>query len=94
MWGFQEILAPRTSESENNTIEIKEVPPEAVESMLKYIYNGEVPEDPDKLIPNQINLAEIYLLDHLNDACVKSLIYKLEVSSSTSTFNSRQIQLK
>jgi len=83
---FKNMLAPHTSESENNTIEIKEVPPEAVESMLKYIYNGEVLEDPVKLTPDLLNAAEMYLLDHLKEACVKSLIENLEVSSCISTF--------
>ena len=80
------MLAPITVESETNTIKVMDVPAEAVESMLKYIYNGEVPDDPDKLTIDLLNAAEMYLLDFLKDACLKSLIERLEVSSCVSTF--------
>ena len=63
-------------ESEANTNEVKEVPAEAAESMLNYIYSGKVP----------ILLKCTYLLDHLKESCVKSLIERLEVSSCISTF--------
>ena len=35
---FKNMLAPNTLESESSTIEVKEVPTEAVGNMLKYIY--------------------------------------------------------
>ena len=80
------MLAPNTLESELNTIEVKEAPAEAVASMLKYIYSGEVPVDPEKLTPDLLNLAEMYLLDRLKEACLKSLIERLDVASCISTF--------
>jgi len=83
---FKNMLAPHTLESESDTIEVKEVPAEAVKSMLNYIYSGKVPEDPAKLTLDLLNVAEMYLLDHLKEACVKSLIERLEVSSCISTF--------
>jgi len=83
---FKNMLAPHTLESELNTIEVREVPAEAVESMLNYIYSGKVPEDPAKLTLDLLNIAEMYLLDHLKEACLKCLVDRLEVSSCISTF--------
>jgi len=83
---FKNMLSPNTLESESNTIEVKEVTPEAVESMLKFIYTGEVPDDPEKLTIDLLNITEMYLLDHLKEACLTSLVEKLEVSSCITTF--------
>jgi len=83
---FKNMLAPNTAESESNSIELKDIPAEAVRSMLKYIYNGEVPDDPENLTLDLLNLSEMYLLDHLKKACLDSLIDRLEVSSCISTF--------
>ena len=44
-------------ESEANTNEVKEVPAEAAESMLNYIYSGKVSEDPNKLTLDLLNIA-------------------------------------
>ena len=83
---FKNTLAPNTIESESSTIKVKEVPSEAVESMLKYIYSGEIPDDRELLTLDLLNIAEMYLLDHLKEACVKSLVERLEVSTCISTF--------
>ena len=83
---FKNMLAPNTIESESSTIEVKEVPAVAVESMLKYIYTGEVPDDPEKLTLDLLNLADMYLLDHLKENCLKSLMERLDVVSCISTF--------
>ena len=83
---YKNMLGPNTLESESNTIEVREVPAEAVESMLKFIYSGEIPDGPEMLTLDLLNLAEMYLLDHLKEACLKSLIESLEVSSCISTF--------
>ena len=80
------MLAHNTIESELNTIEVKEVPAEAVETVLKYIYTWEVPEDPAKLTFDLLQIAEMYLLDDLKEACWKSLVDRLEVPSCISTF--------
>ena len=66
---FKTMLGPNTLERESNTIEVKEAPAEAVESTLKYIYNGEIPDDPELLSFDLLNLAEMYLLSHLKEAC-------------------------
>ena len=83
---FKNMLTPNTLESELNTIEVKGAPAEAVASMLKYIYKGEVSNDPEQLSVDLLNLAEIYLLDGLKEVCLKSLVDRLDVSSCISTF--------
>jgi len=83
---FKNMLAPNTLESELNTIEVKEAPAEAVASMLKYIYHEKVPDNPKKLTLDLLNLAAMYLLDPLTEACLKSLIERLDVVSCISTF--------
>ena len=83
---FKNMLAPNTLECELNTIEVKEAPAKAVASMLKYIYKGEVCDDPEQLSVDLLNLAEMYLLDSLKEACLKSLMDRLDVSSCISTF--------
>ena len=83
---FKNMLAPNTLDSESNTIEVKEVTAGAVGNMLQYIYAGEVPNDPEKLSIDLLNIAEMYLLDHLKEACLRSLVEHLEVSSCITTF--------
>jgi len=83
---FKNMLAPNTLESESNSIEVKEVTAEAVESMLRFIYTGEVPDDPEKLTIDLLNIAEMYLLGHLKESCLRSLVEKLEVSTCITTF--------
>ena len=60
---FNNMFAPNTLESESNTIDMKEVTAEAVGNMLKFIYTGEVPDDPEKLTIDLLNIAEMYLLE-------------------------------
>ena len=54
--------------------------------MLQYNNTGEVPHDPEKLTIDLLNIAEMYLLDHLKEVCLSSLVEKLEVSSCITTF--------
>ena len=54
--------------------------------MLKYIYSGEVPDEQELLTLDLLNIAEMYLLDQLKEACLKSLVERLEVSTCISTF--------
>ena len=56
---FKNMLGPNTLESESNTIEMREVPAEAVESMLKFIYSGEIPDGPEMLTLDLLNIAEM-----------------------------------
>ena len=64
---------------------MKEVPAEAVGSMLSYIYTGDVPEDPKKLTLDLLNVADMDLLDHLKEACLESLMRRMDVSSCITT---------
>ena len=80
------MLAPDTIESDSNIIEMKEVTAEAVDTMLKYIYTGKVLGDSKKLTLDLLKVTDMYLLDHLKEACLKSLLEKLEVSSCIPTF--------
>jgi hypothetical protein len=42
--------------------------------MLKFIYNGEFADDPEKLTLDLLNLADMYLLDRLKGACLKRIV--------------------
>lgn len=83
---FKNMLGPDTLETKTDTIEMKEVGTEAVKNMLKHVYSGEIPEDPEILTTDLLNIADMYLLDSLKEACLESLVQRLEVSSSISTF--------
>jgi len=83
---FKNMLAHDTIESDTNTIEVKEAPVEAVECMLKYIYNGELPDDPTNVTVDLLNIAEKYLLESLKEACLDILLENLEVSKCISSF--------
>ena len=65
---------------------IKETPALAVEDMLKYIYSGEVPEDPKSLTTDLLHIADMHQLHPVVEACVKNLVVSLDVSSCISTF--------
>jgi hypothetical protein len=49
-------------------------------------YSPLVPGDPEKLTIDFLNIAEMYLLDHLKEACLRNLVEKLEVSSCITTY--------
>jgi len=82
---FKNTLAHITVESNTNTIVLKETTVKAVEDMLKFIYSGDVPDDPKILTTDLLNLANMYQLKPLVDACLKKLVDSLEVSSCIST---------
>jgi len=83
---FKNMLGPDTLETKTDTIEMKEVGTEAVKNMLKHVYSGEIPEDTEILSSDLLNIAHMYLLDSLKEACLESLVKRLEVSSCISTF--------
>jgi len=83
---FKNMLGPDTLETQTDTIEMKEVGAEAVKSLLKHIYSGEIPRDPELLSPDLLHIADMYLLDPLKEACLESLVQRMKVSSSISTF--------
>jgi len=83
---FKNTLGPNTLESHTNTIVIKETPAQAVEDMLKYIYSGDIPENPDSLTSDLLHIANMHLLQPLVEACLKNIVDNLDVSSCISTF--------
>jgi len=83
---FKNTLGPNTLESQTNTIVIKETPAQAVETMLKYIYSGNIPEDPEGLSSDLLHIANMHLLHPLVEACLKNIVDNLDVSSCISTF--------
>jgi len=82
---FKNTFAHNTIESATNTIVINETPAQAVEDMLKYIYSGDVPEDPKSLTTDLLHIADMYQLQPVVEACVKNLVDSLEVSSCIPT---------
>ena len=53
--------------------------------MFKYIYSGDVPEDPKSLTQDLLQIADMYLLIPIVEACLKHLVNSLDVSSCIST---------
>jgi len=82
---FKNTLAHNTVERATNTIVIKETPARAVEDMLKYIYSGDVPKDPNSLTTDLLHIADMHQLHPVVEACLKNLVESLEVSSCIST---------
>jgi len=83
---FKNMLAPHTLESQTNTINVQKVPAEAVKEMIKHIYTGEIPSDPEILSVDLLQLADMYQLVSLKDACVENLLSSLDVPTCISTF--------
>jgi len=83
---FKNMLAHDTLESRRNIIELTDVPTEAVEELLKHIYTGEIPSDPENLSIEVLHLAVKYQLESLKDACSDYLIASLDVQTCISTF--------
>ena len=69
-----------------NEIMIEEIPAEAVEAMLKYLYSGEIPNDPKHLNTELLQIADMHQLHPLMEACLKTLVESLDVPSCISTF--------
>jgi len=82
---FKNMLGHDTLESNMNKIVIKEIAAKAVEDMLKYLYSGEIPIDPEILTTGLLQLADMHQLHPLLEACLKNLIARLEASSCIST---------
>jgi len=83
---FKNTLAHNTIESNSNTIEIRETPAKAVEDMLKYIYSGDVPQDPESLTTDLLHIASMHQLQPVMEACLRNLVDHLDISSCISTF--------
>ena len=83
---FKNTLAHNTVERNTNTIVIKETSVQAVEDMLKFIYSGDVPEDPKSLTADLLHIANMHQLHPLVEACLKNLVDNLDVPSCISTF--------
>ena len=83
---FKNTLAHNTLESELNTIVVKEVSAKGVEDMLKFIYTGKLPADPNSLTIDLLNAAEMYQIPSLKKACMENLLEGLTVPSCISTF--------
>jgi len=82
---FKNMLGHDTLESKMNKIVIKEIAAKPVEDMLKYLYSGEIPIDPEILTTELLQLADMHQLHPLKEACLKNLIARLEASSCIST---------
>eukprot|EP00092_Neocalanus_flemingeri_P021032 GFUD01022786.1.p1 GENE.GFUD01022786.1~~GFUD01022786.1.p1 ORF type:complete len:213 (-),score=53.13 GFUD01022786.1:185-823(-) len=83
---FKNLLAHDNLETETSTIHLKEVPADAVEEVLTYIYTGEIPKDPEILSFDLLRVADMYQLVSLRTACVENILASLDVSSCISTF--------
>eukprot|EP00092_Neocalanus_flemingeri_P059730 GFUD01071490.1.p1 GENE.GFUD01071490.1~~GFUD01071490.1.p1 ORF type:complete len:372 (+),score=93.14 GFUD01071490.1:52-1167(+) len=83
---FKNMLVNDTLERKTGIIHVKTIPPEAVEEMLKYIYTGEIPDDPEILSDDLLHAADMYQLASLKAACVENLLASLDVLSCISTF--------
>jgi len=83
---FKNMLSHDTIESIRNEIIIEETNSEAVEDMIKFIYSGEIPDDPKKLTTELLQIADMHQLQPLLEACLKNLIESLDVPSCISTF--------
>ena len=54
--------------------------------MLKYVYSGDLHEDPECLSSDLLHIANMHLLHPLVEACLKNIVDNLDVSSCISTF--------
>ena len=79
------MLARDTLENLTNTIDIKNIPSDAVEDMLKFIYTGTLPEDAKSENIDLLHAADMYELGALKEACVTILVESLDVSTCIST---------
>jgi len=82
---FKNMLAHNTLETKTSIIDIKGITAEATEDMLKFIYTGTLPEDPISQNIDLLHAADMYQIEALKEACVKSLVDSLDVSSCIST---------
>ena len=78
---FKTFLAGDTKENLESQIEIKETTPQAVELLLKYLYEGEVKKIPDDAVLDVLNLAKKYDLVPLKVICGESLLKNLTIDN-------------
>eukprot|EP00092_Neocalanus_flemingeri_P021033 GFUD01022787.1.p1 GENE.GFUD01022787.1~~GFUD01022787.1.p1 ORF type:complete len:375 (-),score=78.34 GFUD01022787.1:99-1223(-) len=83
---FKNMLSHETIETETSTITLTELPADAVAEVLKYIYTGEIPNDPELLSFDLLHVADYFQLAILRTACAESILASLDVPSCISTF--------
>eukprot|EP00092_Neocalanus_flemingeri_P094703 GFUD01120434.1.p1 GENE.GFUD01120434.1~~GFUD01120434.1.p1 ORF type:complete len:376 (-),score=78.86 GFUD01120434.1:66-1193(-) len=83
---FKNMLSHETIETETSTITLTELPADAVAEVLKYIYTGEIPNDPELLSFDLLHVADYFQLAILRAACAESILASLDVPSCISTF--------
>jgi len=83
---FETFLTGDTKENQESQIEIKETTPEAVELLLKYLYEGEVKEISEDAVLDVLNLANKYDLAPLKFICGESLLKNLTIDNFMVTY--------
>ena len=83
---FKNMLGHDTLERNMNKIVIKEITAKAVGDMLKYLYSGKIPDDPNHLTTDLLQIADMHQLHPLMEACLNSFIESFDVPSCISTF--------
>jgi len=79
---FKNMLAHDTIESQTNTIVVRDIPPEAVEDLLKYIYTGNIPNPRSNLL-DLLHASDMYQVDSLKDDCIRRLVLNVPTCIST-----------
>jgi len=77
---FKTMFDADMKEKEAGSVEIKNMTPEVLENMLKYIYTSEAP-DIDTLTQELFAAAEQYQLEKLKELCEAKLCSKIEVAN-------------
>ena len=77
---FKTMFDADMKEKEAGSVEIKNMTPEVLENMLKYIYTSEAP-DIDALTQELFAAAEQYQLEKLKELCEAKLCSKIEVAN-------------
>ena len=77
---FKTMFDADMKEKEAGSVEIKNMTPEVLENMLKYIYTSEAP-DIDTLTEDLFAAAEQYQLEKLKELCEAKLCSKIEVAN-------------
>merc|ERR1719481_303442 len=77
---FKTMFDADMKEKEAGSVEIKNMTPEVLENMLKYIYTSEAP-DIDALTQELLAAAEQYQLEKLKELCEAKLCSKVDVEN-------------
>jgi len=80
---FKNMLAHDTLESQTNTIVVRDIPAEAVEDMLRFIYTGSFPGNPRSQLVDLLHASDMYQVDSLKDACIGKLVFTVSNCIST-----------